>query len=533
MTKAKISEYDAVAANNTDVNGVNIAEGCPPSGMNNMGREIMAALKRFQTGADGDSVTVGGSLVVSNTLTAGPVSATTLNTSGAVVFNDAGADVDFRVESDTKTHALFVDGATGVVGVNVEPETWGSSYQVVQIGEDSGVSNFGSGGYAFVSQNVLFGPSSNTYIKSAPATYYRQYNGTHGFFTAASGTAGNAASLTEQVRIDSSGNVGIGATSTVGYKMLLSDGTTNTAVHAGGGATYFGSVSSSPVLFISGNSERARIDTSGNLLVGTTSSTVAGGAGLAFQSSGRLVSRYTASSTFDRRDSDGDIVTFQKDGTTVGSIGSRASLYSYFEFGSIGTGIGGTNSHNWLPYVNGDRSDNTTDLGQSSYRFDDIYATNNVIQTSDRNEKQDIEELSEAETRVAVAAKALMRKYRWKSAVSEKGDDARIHFGIIAQDLKSAFEAEGLDAGRYAMFIHSAWWEKERVIPAVEGKEAVYETQTDEEGNETQVLVSEAVEAQPERTVIDTFETEEEGAVRKERMGIRYNELLAFIIAAI
>jgi hypothetical protein len=181
-------------------------------------------------------------------------------------------------------------------------------------------------------------------------------------------------------------------------------------------------------------------------------------------------------------------------------------------------------------------TDNAQDLGSLTKRYDDVYATNAIIQTSDRNEKQDIEELSEAETRVAVAAKALMRKYRWKSAVAEKGDEARIHFGIIAQDLKAAFEAEGLDAGRYAMFIKGEWWEKERIIPAVEAEEAVYETQTDEEGNETQVLVSEAVEAQPERTVTDTFQSEEEageGAVKKERMGIRYNELLAFIIAAI
>ena len=65
MTRAKISQYSATAGDNTDVNGVNIAEGCPPSSMNNMGREIMAALKRFQVGSDGDGVTVGGSLVVS------------------------------------------------------------------------------------------------------------------------------------------------------------------------------------------------------------------------------------------------------------------------------------------------------------------------------------------------------------------------------------------------------------------------------------------------------------------------------------
>jgi hypothetical protein len=76
VTRAKISEYSATAGDNTDVNGVNIAEGCPPSSMNNMGREIMAALKRFQVGSDGDGVTVGGALVVSGATTFTTVSAT-------------------------------------------------------------------------------------------------------------------------------------------------------------------------------------------------------------------------------------------------------------------------------------------------------------------------------------------------------------------------------------------------------------------------------------------------------------------------
>jgi hypothetical protein len=80
-----------------------------------------------------------------------------------------------------------------------------------------------------------------------------------------------------------------------------------------------------------------------------------------------------------------------------------------------------------------------------------------TINTSDRNEKQDIETLTDAETRVAVAAKGLLRKFRWIDAVAEKGDEARIHFGIIAQDLQDAFTAEGLDAGDYAMFISDTW----------------------------------------------------------------------------
>ena len=132
----------------------------------------------------------------------------------------------------------------------------------------------------------------------------------------------------------------------------------------------------------------------------------------------------------------------------------------------------------------GATADNVMDLGSSIGRFDDIYATNSTIQTSDRNEKQDIEELSDAEQRVAVACKGLLRKYRWKSAVEEKGDDARIHFGIIAQDLQAAFEAEGLDAGRYGMFINSTW-------------------------------------------------NDEETGEERSRMGVRYSELLAFIISAI
>ena len=142
----------------------------------------------------------------------------------------------------------------------------------------------------------------------------------------------------------------------------------------------------------------------------------------------------------------------------------------------------------------GDFKDDAVDLGASSNRFDDVYATNGTIQTSDRNEKQDIAELSDAERRVAVAAKGLLRKFKWQSAVTEKGNDARIHFGIIAQDLQAAFAAESLDAGNYAMFISTTWWEHEG------------ETYTQDAPS---------------------------GATEKTRLGVRYPELLAFIIAAL
>jgi hypothetical protein len=60
MAKNKISEFSSTPANNTDIGGINIAEGCAPSGINNAIRELMAQLKDQQAGTDGDGFTVGG-----------------------------------------------------------------------------------------------------------------------------------------------------------------------------------------------------------------------------------------------------------------------------------------------------------------------------------------------------------------------------------------------------------------------------------------------------------------------------------------
>ena len=232
---------------------------------------------------------------------------------------------------------------------------------------------------------------------------------------------------------------------------------------------------------------------SGPLVVGTTDTSLynnlAGGdAGVVLHSNRIEVARSGSTCSYlNRLDSDGDIQSFRRDGVEIGVIGANGGALF---IGGKDNNYGALRFNNSPRAVvpaessNGNTYDNSVDLGQSSVRFDDIYATNSSIQTSDANEKQDIEALSEAEQRVAVACKGLLRKFRWKSSVEEKGDEARIHFGIIAQDLQAAFEAEGLDAGRYAMFISSTW-------------------------------------------------TDEETGEEKTRLGVRYSELLAFIIAAI
>ena len=51
MAKTKISEFSTTPGNNTDINGINISEGCAPSGINNAIRELMSDLKEWQSGA--------------------------------------------------------------------------------------------------------------------------------------------------------------------------------------------------------------------------------------------------------------------------------------------------------------------------------------------------------------------------------------------------------------------------------------------------------------------------------------------------
>lgn len=69
MAKNKVSEYSSTAASNTDIGGINLAEGMLPSDVNNAIRELMAQLKDQQAGTDNDDFVVGGNLSVTGTTT--------------------------------------------------------------------------------------------------------------------------------------------------------------------------------------------------------------------------------------------------------------------------------------------------------------------------------------------------------------------------------------------------------------------------------------------------------------------------------
>jgi microcystin-dependent protein len=97
MAKTKISEFDVDPSNNTDINSINIAEGCAPSGINNAIRQLMSDLKEQQTGASGDNFTVGGNLAVTGTsaftgavtLTGGIAGGGFIPTGGIIIWSGA------------------------------------------------------------------------------------------------------------------------------------------------------------------------------------------------------------------------------------------------------------------------------------------------------------------------------------------------------------------------------------------------------------------------------------------------------------
>jgi hypothetical protein len=156
-------------------------------------------------------------------------------------------------------------------------------------------------------------------------------------------------------------------------------------------------------------------------------------------------------------------------------------------------------------------TNNEITLGRAGFRWSEVFATNGVINTSDAREKQQIRTLLDAEKAVALKCKGLLRAFKWNEAVEKKGEKARIHFGIIAQELAEAFRSENLNPDDYGVFCYDEWEDQYQ-----ETYELVNEL--DENGFEQQIY-----------KVKDTVLTAPAGNA----YGVRYEELLAFIIAAI
>jgi hypothetical protein len=526
-----------------------------------------------------DGVTIGGS-------SAGAITGTNLAYTGTLTGGTGVINIG--------SGQVYKD-ASGNVGLGVTPSAW-VQHGALEGAYGGSLSFYNQTNIASTSigsnASYLSGPAWKYKISSGAALYSVSGNdSSHKWYTAASGTAGNTISFTQAMTLDASGNLGIGTSSptlaTGGGLQVQADTfssvrvteTGNTGLDISQAADAKGYVylrDNADLIFGTNTSERMRIDSSGrvgignsspsnytgassnNLVVGTNSGnngiTIVGGttgyANLAFADSagagttadysgliqyyhntdnmnfftagveaaridstgswlvggtnsrpaeflhpdgfsvrgdtvGQIQNTVTSAhcGIFNRDGTDGEIFQFRKEGAAVGSIGTVSGLLGIGSGDAILAFDATGNAMYPMSSQAGGASDGVLDFGSSLRRFKDLYRSGSTISTSDRNMKQDERPLTDAEAAVAQACKGLLKAFRFIDAVETDGDGARIHFGIIAQDLQAAFEAEGLDANNYAMFRPSTF--------------------TDDEGNE------------------------------QTRLGVCYENLLAFIIAAL
>ncbi len=146
-----------------------------------------------------------------------------------------------------------------------------------------------------------------------------------------------------------------------------------------------------------------------------------------------------------------------------------------------------------VPYT-----DNTYALGAEGKRWSNVYAASSAITSSDERVKESISAVPDAV--LDAWGRVGWSQFRFRDSVASKGGGARIHAGVIAQRIKEAFEAAGLDATRYGLLCHDSWeaqperWD--------EWDEVVERAHLDADGNyvperteHRRVLASPAVEA--------------------------------------
>jgi len=195
MAKTKISEFSATPGNNTDIDGINIAEGCAPSGINDAIRELMSQLKDFQTGSAGDSFN-------------GPVGTTT---AAAGAFTTLSASGAFSLSGD---QVQVTEGGTGS-------------------NTASGArSNLSAVGYTATTGSAVLPSGTTAQRDGSPVNGYIRYN--------------SDTSKVEAYVANNWGSVGGGATGAGGNEIFFENGQTVTSsytITSGKNAGTFGPVS--------------------------------------------------------------------------------------------------------------------------------------------------------------------------------------------------------------------------------------------------------------------------------------------------
>lgn len=115
--------------------------------------------------------------------------------------------------------------------------------------------------------------------------------------------------------------------------------------------------------------------------------------------------------------------------------------------------------------------DNGASVGSAAFRFTEVFAANGTINTSDENEKQQIGAIPDEW--LDAWGDVQWQRFKFNEAVDRKGEEARWHIGLVAQQIEAVFSARDLDAFEIGLLCFDEWGDE-----------------FNEEGNQTQVAGS-------------------------------------------
>ena len=372
--------------------------------------------------------------------------------------------------------AVVTTNSSGNLGLGVTPGAW-TTYRVMDVGGNQSITSYQDGATNTIgfAANSLWNGSWVYRQSSVGAARYALVNNTHQWFTAPSGTAGNAISFTQAMTLDASGNLGVGTTAPVAplavkgnssYRNIdligidagvLSDERSSIRAYnpAYSSVTGFlqwtnsgmtlGGYPNQPMTFNpnggSGWFEAARITSGGNLLVGTTSQLAAG-----------LTNTITkvqapASTSTAWADQVSPLVVY---GNFGGGGGSQQQSSALTVVGWASLGAPGAIFRGWW-------SSNQPNLGTPVLQFQ-VAANGNVTNTN--NSYGSLSDARLKENIVDATPKLdSLNKLRVVNFNLKQGLDKQKQIGLIAQEVEQVFpglvetDGEGTKSVKYSVLV--------------------------------------------------------------------------------